>query len=156
MDWVARLVYGALVWKEKRGARAAGRNQQISEADARTEHLKIGARGETLAYWSLRRGGYVIVARNRRPHSRAGELDMVGWDGPVLAFIEVKTRTGKEAGPPESAVSVNQQRRIVKSAQEYMRRLKQKPAAYRFDIASVSWDPAAGYEVRVIKDAFKE
>ena len=97
-----------------------------------------------------------MVARNRRPHARSGELDMVGWDGPVLAFIEVKTRTGNEAGPPETAVGSAQQRRIVKSAQEYMRRLKQRPAAYRFDIASVLWDPQRGYRVRVIKDAFRE
>jgi len=81
---------------------------------------------------------------------------MVGWDGPTLAFIEVKTRTGTEAGPPETAVSLRQQRRIVKGAQEYMRRLKRRPVAYRFDIASVLWNPAMGYQVRVIKDAFKE
>jgi putative endonuclease len=81
---------------------------------------------------------------------------MVGWDGPVLAFIEVKTRTGEVAGPPEMALGPDQQRRIVNSAQEYMRRLKRKPAGYRFDIASVLWDPAMGYRVRVIKDAFRE
>lgn len=118
--------------------------------------MKVGARGETLAYWHLRRAGYMIVARNRRPQSRWGELDMVGWDGPVLAFIEVKTRTSEQAGPPEAAVTFRQQGRIVKSAQEYMRQLKRRPAGYRFDIASVLWHPSAGYQVRVIKDAFKE
>jgi putative endonuclease len=81
---------------------------------------------------------------------------MVGWDGPVLAFIEVKTRTGGEAGPPEAAVGHSQQRRIVKSAQEYMRKLRHRPEAYRFDVASVLWDSAAGYRVRVIKGAFRE
>jgi len=156
LDWTARLVYGALVWREKGRAKTAGRGGQAGDPGSGSQHLKVGARGETLAYWHLRRAGYVIVARNRRPHPRSGELDMVGWDGPVLAFIEVKTRTGKEAGPPESAVSFQQQGRIVKSAQEYMRRLKRRPAAYRFDIASVLWDPAAGYQVRVVKDAFKE
>lgn len=155
MDWVARLVYGGLVWREKRSAKTSGRERQGSEPDAGAQHLKVGARGETLAYWHLRRAGYMIVARNRRPHSRSGELDMVGWDGPVLVFIEVKTRTGTEAGHPDTAVTPAQQKRIVKSAEEYMRRLKRKPAAYRFDIASVLWNPAAGYQVRVIKDAFK-
>ena len=156
MDWVAHLVYGALVWREKRRASAAGRGNPASAPDTKTRHLKVGARGETLAYWHLRRAGYAIVARNRRPHARSGELDMVGWDGPVLAFIEVKTRTGEEAGSPEMAVRHGQRRRIVKSALEYMRRLKRQPAAYRFDIASVLWDPARGYRVRVIKDAFKQ
>jgi putative endonuclease len=156
LDWVAHLVYGALVWREKRQAGAARRGRQANERGEAARHLKVGARGETLAYWHLRHAGYTIVSRNRRPHARSGELDMVGWDGPVLAFIEVKTRTSNEAGPPEMALSSDQQRRIVKSAWEFMRRLKGQPAGYRFDIASVNWDPARGYRVRVIKDAFKE
>jgi putative endonuclease len=156
MDWVAHLVYGALVWKEKRRATAGGPPGDLGASDSGTRHLKVGARGETLAYWHLRNAGYAIVARNRRPHSRSGELDLVGWDGPVLAFIEVKTRSGEQAGRPETALSSDQQRRIAKSAWEYMRRLKRRPAAYRFDIASVLWDPARGYQVRVIKDAFQE
>jgi len=156
LDWVAQLVYGALVWREKRRAKTAGPGGQAGGPGTKAQHLKVGARGEKLAYWHLRREGYIVVARNRRPHPRSGELDLVGWDGPVLAFIEVKTRTGTEAGLPETAVRFRQQRRIVKSAQEYMRRLKRRPAAYRFDIASVLWNPAMGFQVRVIKDAFKE
>ena len=158
MDWAAHLVYRALVWKEGRRASAAesGRRGGTSAADAKNRHLKVGVRGETLAYWYLLHAGYAIVARNRRPHGRSGELDMVGWDGPVLAFIEVKTRSGAAAGPPETAVSSDQRRRIINSAWQYMRRLKRQPAGYRFDVASVLWDPAKGYQVRVIKDAFKE
>ena len=156
MDWVAHLVYGALLRRERRRARLASRGVQNRRRDEKARHLQVGARGETLAYWYLRHAGYSIVARNRRPQSRSGELDMVGWDGPVLAFIEVKTRTGEEAGRPEMALSRDQQRRIVRGAREYMRRLKRKPAGYRFDIASVLWDPVMGYRVRVIKDAFRE
>ncbi|TAM81073.1 MAG: YraN family protein [Acidobacteria bacterium] len=156
MDWVAHLVYGALAWRERRQASAASRGRKASDPGEAPRHLKVGARGETLAYWRLRCEGYAIVTRNRRPHGRSGELDLVGWDGPVLAFIEVKTRTSEHAGPPEMALSFEQQRRIVKSARVYMRRLTKQPAGYRFDIASVMWDPAGGYRVRVIKDAFKE
>jgi putative endonuclease len=156
LDWVAHLVYGALVWREKRRATAGGPLERPGAPADATRHLKVGAQGETLAYWHLRRSGYAIVARNRRPHARSGELDMVGWDGQVLAFIEVKTRSGEQAGRPETALSHEQQRRIVSSAWEYMRRLKRQPAAYRFDIASVLWEPARGYQVRVIKDAFNE
>jgi putative endonuclease len=153
---IARLVYRALIWSERRRAREAGQAHETAESSDDARHLKVGARGETLAYWHLRRAGYIIVARNRRPHSRSGELDMVGWDGPVLVFIEVKTRTGSEAGPPETAVGPEQKKRIARSAHEYMRRLPCRPAAYRFDIASVFWDPAKGFQVRVIKDAFKD
>lgn len=152
MSWFARLMYRALVWKERQRAQWS---QQRSAKGGGLAHLVTGRRGETLAYWYLRQAGYTIVARNRRTRSGAGELDLVGWDGPILAFIEVKTRTSFEAGPPEAAVSSKQKKRIVNAASAYVRRLARKPVNYRFDIASVSWDSKAGYQVRLIKDAFK-
>ncbi len=153
MSWFARLMYRALVWKERQRARRA--RASAGETGRRAEHLETGERGETLAYWYLRQAGYTIVARNRRARSGAGELDLVGWDGPILAFVEVKTRKSLEGGPPEAAVSRGKQKRIAKAAKEYLRRLRGRPVRYRFDIASVLWDPSAGYQVRVIKDAFK-
>jgi len=158
MSWMARLIYGALVWKERQRARhvqQAGRpkSRQAAPEDL---HLQIGRRGETLAYWYLRRAGYTVVARNRRAGAGGGELDLVGWDGPVLAFVEVKTRTSEEAGPPETAVTAEQRRRIVKAARAYLSRLRRRDVNYRFDIASVAWDPQAGYRVRLVKDAFKD
>jgi len=148
MNLFARLIYRALVWKERQRARRAS-------PTGKAAHLETGARGETLAYWYLRQAGYTMVARNRRARAGAGELDLIGWDGPILAFVEVKTRTSAEAGPPEAAVSRAKQKRIAKAAHEYLRRLERKPVNYRFDIVSVFWDPEAGYQVRVIKDAFK-
>jgi putative endonuclease len=103
----------------------------------------------------LRQGGYTIVARNRRARSGAGEIDLIGWDGPVLSFVEIKTRTSDVAGPPEAAVSKAKQKRIARTAKEYMRQLRRHPLSYRFDIASVAWDSEAGLQVRLIKDAFK-
>jgi putative endonuclease len=80
---------------------------------------------------------------------------MVGWDGPLLAFVEVKTRASDEAGPPEAAVTRAQQKRIIRAAQEYRRKMKRRPAGYRFDIVSVFWETSAGLQVRLTKDAFK-
>lgn len=150
MPLIASLIYKALVWKERQSARIGRRPKA---AAGRAEHLRTGERGETLAYWFLRQAGYTIVARDRR--TRAGEVDLVGWDGPVLAFVEVKTRTTDAAGPPEVAVTRQQQKRIVRSAYEHMRKMKRRPASYRFDTVSVSWDEQAGYHVRLIKDAFR-
>ena len=115
----------------------------------------LGARGETLAYWYLRQAGYTIVARDWRARPGGGELDLVGWEGLTLAFVEVKTRTSQVAGPPEEAVTSNKQRRIIKGAEEYLRQLKRKPLRCRFDVVSVSLHPAKGLEVRLVKDAFK-
>ncbi len=153
MSLLARLIYRALVWKERQRARL-GDPSGVGGGGEGPAHLATGKRGETLAYWYLRRAGYTIVARNPRLHG--GELDLIGWDGPVLAFVEVKTRTSLVAGPPESAVNRGKRKRIIKAANHYMRRLQRKSLTYRFDIASVAWDPQAGFQVRLIKDAFKE
>jgi putative endonuclease len=153
MGILARLMYRSLVWKERQRARIATRVATASSTGA--EHLKTGARGEMLAYWYLRQAGYTIVARNRPARSGGGELDLVGWDGPVLSFVEVKTRSSDAAGRPETAVSKAKQKRIARAASEYLRRLRRKPVNYRFDIASVAWNPEAGLQVRLIKDAFK-
>jgi putative endonuclease len=153
MSLFARLMYRGLVWKERQRAKLARPSaEEVQRAD---EHLKLGERGETLAYWFLRQAGYTVVARNRRARSGAGELDLVGWDGPVLSFVEVKTRMSPGGGPPEAAVSRSKQKKIARAAKEYLRRLKRAPLSYRFDIVSVAWEPEAGLRVRLIKDAFK-
>jgi putative endonuclease len=95
------------------------------------------------------------VARNWRARSGAGELDLVGWDGPILVFVEVKARTSEAAGPPELAVSPNKQKRVIRAAQEYLRQLGRKPINCRFDVVSVSLNPEEGLQVRLLKNAFK-
>jgi len=160
MSWWPRAVYGTLVWREHRDAARAKRrfaatlgSERAAHPDA---HLETGRRGERLAYWHLRQAGYTVVARNRRPGAREGELDIVAWDGPVLAFVEVKTRSSSDAGPPETAVLPKQRRRILQSAQTYLRRLGRREVSYRFDIASVSWNADVGFEVRLFKNAFRD
>jgi putative endonuclease len=155
---LARLVYEALIRRERRRTRSLSdtlspHSQQDSGLLA--AHLETGRRGERLAYWYLRRIGYIVVARNIRGRGGIGELDLVAWEGPVLAFVEIKTRTSAEAGPPEAAVTAEQQRRIAAAARSYMRGLKRKEVNYRFDIVTVTWHDTRGYELRLIRDAFK-
>lgn len=157
MPIIARLIYASLLWQERRRARSRGVSGTKGEAMASgiAPHLETGHRGEALAYWYLRRLGYTMVARNLRMRPGAGELDLVGWDGPVLAFIEVKTRSSTVAGLPEETVRHNQQKRIARAAQVYMRRVKRKGVNYRFDIVSVIWDQQDGFRLKLIKDAFR-
>ena len=145
-------MYRALVWKERQRARW---RRPSGLPEPKTAQQAVGQRGETLVYWYLRQAGYTVVARNwQKRHGRA-DLDLIAWVGPILAFVEVKTRTNLAAGPPETAVSRAKQKQIVKAAKDYLRRRGVRPVAYRFDIASVAWEAEAGYQVRLIKDAFK-
>ncbi len=149
MPWVSRAIYAALVWKERqKSGRAVPSSADLSRG-------AVGRRGEVLAYWFLRSQGYTIVARNLRLRKDVGELDMVGWDGPVLAFIEVKTRVSDLMGPPELAISAGQKRRITHAANVYLRRLRHKEVNYRFDVVSVTWHARHGFQARLIKDSFR-
>jgi putative endonuclease len=118
------------------------------------EHLETGRRGEEEAYFYVRRHGYVIVARNyRSPRSRS-ELDMVGWEGDTLCFIEVKTRTARDMQPAEVAVDVEKQRDLGRVAREFLHKVKGDPL-FRFDIVSVYFEPGKAPAVTLFKDAFR-
>lgn len=76
---------------------------------------RTGVRGETYAYWYLRRKGYIFVARNYTPRVIKGEIDRLGYDGKTLTFVEVRTRTIRDDLPalPELSVSREKQRLLV-------------------------------------------
>ena len=117
------------------------------------EHLRTGRRGEEEAYFYLRRQGYVMVARNYRSQRSRSELDLVGWDGEVLCFIEVKTRTARDFQPAHAAVDQEKQRDVAQVAKEFLRKIEGNPP-FRFDIVSVYLEPDRPVEVELFKDAF--
>ena len=117
-------------------------------------HLETGRRGEEEAYFHLRRLGYVMVARNYRSPRHHGEVDLIGWDGDVLCFVEVKTRTSRDFMPAEAAVDAEKQHDLRRMAREYLRRVAGAPTV-RFDVVSVYLDDAAGApDIALFKNAF--
>jgi putative endonuclease len=116
-------------------------------------HLQTGRRGEEEAYFYLRRQGYVIVARNYRSRRRPSEIDLVGWDGDVLCFIEVKTRTTREVKPAEAAVDAEKQRDLRGMAREYLRRMS-GDVHHRFDILSIYIVDGSNPEFTLYRNAF--
>lgn len=117
------------------------------------EHLRTGTRGEEAAYFHLRQLGYVMVARNWRSPLRRGELDLIGYDGAMLCFIEVKTRTTLAVRPAEAAVDFEKQRDLRAVAREYLRRTDAGPAC-RFDVVSVFLEAGAEPAITVFRNAF--
>jgi putative endonuclease len=112
-----------------------------------------GRRGEDLAHRFLRRQGLTVVARNFRPRSGNGELDIVAWDRDTLVFVEVKTRSSADFGSPDRAVGLDKERDLRRAAADYIRRAGASWQQARFDIVSVLLaDPPA---IEWIKDAFR-
>jgi putative endonuclease len=121
-------------------------------------HLVTGRRGEELAYRHLRRQGYVMVARNWRVKGFRGELDLVGWEGRTLCFIEVKTRSSRAAGehgliPAELAVDRAKQEELRRMAKLFLRSQPEQTSS-RFDVVSVYFPAMGEPEIEVFKDAF--
>ena len=105
-------------------------------ANEKAPHLKTGTSGEEAAYFELRRVGYVMVARNFRSPRCHGEIDLIAWDGDVLCFIEVKTRTSRDMKTAEAAVDRHKRREIAEMIREYLR-ASPRLCQWRFDIVSV-------------------
>ena len=81
---------------------------------------------------------YRIVARNFR--CRAGEIDLVALDGPVLVFVEVRSRRSDRAGTPLESVDVRKQEQVARVARHFlaMRGLGDREA--RFDVVGIRFD----------------
>ena len=120
---------------------------------AEAAHLRTGREGEQEAYYFLRGRGYTMVARNWRRRGRRGEIDLIGWDGGVLCFIEVKTRSSRAVAPAEAAVDRAKQVELRAMAALYLRRCHPRPAV-RFDVISVYPQTGAPPEIELFKDAF--
>ncbi|MDQ6699791.1 MAG: YraN family protein [Acidobacteriota bacterium] len=111
-----------------------------------------GAYGEDLAHRFLRRRKYTVVARNYRPRSGPGEIDLIAWDGATLVFIEVKTRASDQFGSPDRAVDQEKQLHLQRAARDYARRADVDWSRVRFDVLTVlSTRPP---ELNLLRDAF--
>ena len=118
-------------------------------------HLATGMRGEEAAYFHLRRLGYTITARRWRSPKQPGDIDLIGWDGEWLCFIEVKTRSSRAVEPAEAAVDADKRATLRRMAREYLRLLEDATTTpSRFDVVSVYFDPNQQPEIEVFRGAF--
>jgi putative endonuclease len=112
----------------------------------------LGRRGEDLAHRYLERRGMTIVARNYRTATGSAEADLVAWERDILVFIEVKTRSTEEYGPPDRAIGAEKRRAIVRAAADYSRRAGVPAEKVRFDVINVVLSTPPSFEH--IRDAF--
>jgi putative endonuclease len=176
MPLFARMIFGIVNMRARRGLSSS----EESESRAREKHAdaasadqinlatnraarKTGVRGETFAYWYLRKNGYVIVSRNFMVPGMKGEIDLAGYDGKVLAFIEVKTRTsdageivkpGERKVLPEDAMNAGKRHSIVRMAKMFMVEWRLNNCDCRFDVLAIESRPGNFPVVRLHKDCF--
>jgi len=109
--------------------------------------IQRGELNEELASQYLIKQGLQPVTRNY--HSRHGEIDLIMADGAVLVFIEVRYRQSNLFGGAAMSVTPAKQRKIAKTALQFLQRNKKTNAVCRFDVVAIGSD-----NTEWIKNAF--
>jgi putative endonuclease len=129
--------------------------RQRGGAEGLPPHLTTGIDGENAAFSHLRRKGYTVVARRWSSGDLPGDVDLIAWQGPMLCFVEVKTRTARDANPAEITVDSHKRKILRRLARQYVRQLPQETAPpVRFDILSVYLVPSKKKEFQHFEGAF--
>ena len=133
----------------------------------------LGRRGEELAAAYLDQLGFQIVAgnfivpvgRNRVGATVHAEIDLVAYEGPVLCFVEVKTRASDWFAPPSANVDLRKQRQVTRAARAYRRMFGLLDEPYRFDVVSILLPPtdrepvageANGFQIELLRGFWSE
>jgi putative endonuclease len=98
----------------------------------------------------------VFVARNYIPRGAKGEIDLVGYDGETLAFVEVRTRTACADQPalPELSVIAEKQHFVGRTARRFSSERHIRECPVRFDVVAIDEERGRGPSIRLYKSAF--
>ena len=113
-------------------------------------HNEKGKFGEKLAIEYLINHGYKVLHTNWR--AKKYEVDIIAQKNEILVFCEVKCRSSSLFGEPESFVTKQKQKNIIKSAAMYVERNCWQGES-RFDIVSVLMENET-IKINHIEDAY--
>ncbi|MDO5718038.1 MAG: YraN family protein [Tissierellia bacterium] len=111
--------------------------------------LNKGRIGEDMAAEYIEKIGMKIIDRNFR--LPIGEIDIIAMDGDIIAFIEVKSRKTDKYGTPSEFVDLKKQKRILNTAEIYMKNNSLTELQPRFDICEIY---SGKSEINYIENAF--
>lgn len=104
----------------------------------------FGELGERIAErWLTGRGWRVVHRRYRSGHR---DIDLVVEREGLVAFVEVKARSGDKFGDPVEAVNWRKRKELERSALSWISRHGRSHESYRFDVVGVLVE---GRQVRV-------
>lgn len=112
----------------------------------------MGLKGEKLAGEFLMRRGWRIEGHRFRMGRL--EVDLIARRGPLVVFVEVKTRYGTAFGSPLEAVTARKQREIVRVARAWIDRYGKPGDQYRLDVIAVTFSGGLGPKIEHIQNAF--
>jgi putative endonuclease len=156
VGWVAQIRNG-LLERTIAGldSLAALRGRDADKPRGEAAHLLTGIEGEDGARLYLQRKDYVVVAHRWSSGNLPGDLDLIAWQGPLLCFVEVKTRTAHDMAPAETAIDAHKRNVLRRLARQYVRQLPGETAPEaRFDAVSVYLLPGAAPEFTHFENAF--
>ena len=64
-------------------------------------------------------------------------MDLIAWEEETLVFVEVKSRTSEDFGPPDRAVDEEKRYSLTRAAIDYARRSDIPLSKIRFDVVNV-------------------
>ena len=119
------------------------------------QHNDVGKWGERYALDVLDREGYILVETDRRPPRGHRDLDIIAYtpDRRVIVFIEVKTRSRRQAMLPEDAVDRKKILNLQHAANQYIKMFNVVEEV-RFDIISIIGEDNNIESYEHIVDAF--
>ncbi len=111
----------------------------------------FGELGERIAErWLANRGWRVVNRRYRFGHR---DIDLVVERDGVVAFVEVKARTGVRFGDPVEAVNWRKRKDLQRSALSWITHHGRSHESYRFDVVGVLMH-GRRVQVRHVENAF--
>ena len=117
------------------------------------ESHEFGRWGEDVAARHLAAHGWTILQRNWRLGHK--EIDLVAGRRGVVAFVEVKSRSGGGFGHPLEAITHAKRREIERVARAWVARHGRADAVYRFDAIAVVRDGGGPPRVEHVEDAWR-
>lgn len=87
--------------------------------------------------------------------SPLGEIDLIAQDGPVICFVEVKSRRCLRQGEPYEAVGPWKIRKLSQMAAQYLKyKFHTIDVPARFDVISIIENPPGSFSLRHLQNAF--
>lgn len=137
----------------------------LQHTDSDTSNTsRVGIQGERISHDFLARKGLRLVCanfktpvgRNRRGAIITGEIDVIAYEGDVLCFIEIKTRTSEEFSSAVSAVNLRKQRQIIRTAKRYRKLFHLNDIRFRYDAMGIVLNGKRAPKIEYFRGYFNE